>query len=144
MLARYRQYTGSLTRAALLSARNDVSANLAIIAAGLVTVFARSGWPDLVVGLGIALMNADAAKEIYQLVREEHRATLPWDLPINYESRMITADLLSPFSLGSKLPTSGLRPTTSASLRPRLPPSPSGTRRMLLIDPGIGYCRRGT
>jgi Co/Zn/Cd efflux system component len=77
MLARYRQYTGSLTRAALLSARNDVSANLAIIAAGLVTVFARSGWPDLVVGLGIALMNADAAKEIYQLAREEHRATLP-------------------------------------------------------------------
>lgn len=77
MLARYRQHSGSLTRAAFLSARNDVLANLAIIAAGLVTALTRSAWPDLVVGLGIALMNADAAKEIYQLAREEHRATLP-------------------------------------------------------------------
>jgi Co/Zn/Cd efflux system component len=50
-------------------------ANLAIIAAGFVTAFTRSGWPDLIVGFGIATMNADAAKEIYQLAREEHRAT---------------------------------------------------------------------
>jgi Co/Zn/Cd efflux system component len=77
MLARYRQHSGSLTRAAFLSARNDVLANIAIIAAGLVTALTRSGWPDLVVGLGIALMNAGAAKEIYQVSREEHRATLP-------------------------------------------------------------------
>jgi Co/Zn/Cd efflux system component len=77
MLARYRQHSGSLTRAAFLSARNDVLANLAIIAAGLVTAFTRSAWPDLVVGLGIAIMNADAAKEVYRLAREEHRATLP-------------------------------------------------------------------
>jgi Co/Zn/Cd efflux system component len=77
MLARYRQHSGSLTRAAFLSARNDVLANLAIIAAGLATAFTRSAWPDLAVGLGIVLMNADAAKEIYQLARDEHRATLP-------------------------------------------------------------------
>jgi Co/Zn/Cd efflux system component len=77
MLASYRQHSGSLTRAAFLSARNDVLANLAIIVAGLVTAFTKSAWPDLVVGLGIAIMNADAAKEIYQLAREEHRATLP-------------------------------------------------------------------
>ena len=77
MLARYRQHAGSLTRAAFLSPRNDVLANLAIIAAELVTAFARSAWPVLVVGLGIAIMNADAAKEIYQLAQEEHRATLP-------------------------------------------------------------------
>jgi Co/Zn/Cd efflux system component len=77
MLARYRQHSGSLTRAAFLSARNDVLGNLAIISAGLITAFTRSAWPDLVVGLGIALMNADAAKEIYQLARKEHRATRP-------------------------------------------------------------------
>jgi Co/Zn/Cd efflux system component len=77
MLARYRQHSGSLTRAAFLSARNDVLANLAIIAAGVVTAFTRSAWPDLVVGLGIALMNADAAKEVYQLARKEQRATVP-------------------------------------------------------------------
>ena len=77
MLARYRQHSGSLTRAAFLSARNDVLANVAIVAAGLVTVYTRSVWPDLVVGLGIVLMNADAAREIYQLAREEHHATRP-------------------------------------------------------------------
>lgn len=76
MLARYRGNSGSLTRAAFLSARNDVLANLAIIAAGLITAYTLSVWPDLVVGLGIAFINADAAKEIYQLAREEHRAAL--------------------------------------------------------------------
>lgn len=75
MLARYRQHSGSLTLAAFLSARNDVIANIAIIAAGLLTGYSRSAWPDLVVGLGIALMNAGSAKEIYQLAREERRAT---------------------------------------------------------------------
>jgi hypothetical protein len=62
MLARFRHHGGSLTRAAFLSARNDTIANVAIIAAGLATAFLwRSAWPDLIVGLGIALMNADAA-----------------------------------------------------------------------------------
>jgi Co/Zn/Cd efflux system component len=74
MLARYRQHSGSLTRAAFLSARNDVLANVAIVAAGVLTAYTRSAWPDLVVGLGM-LMNADAAREIYQLAREEHRTT---------------------------------------------------------------------
>jgi len=56
MLTRYRNHAGSLTRAAFLSARNDALANLAIIGAGLFTVYHRSAWPDLIVGLGIALM----------------------------------------------------------------------------------------
>ena len=77
VLARYRQHSGSLTRAALLSARNDVLANLAIIAAAITAALTRSAWPDLVVGLSIALMDTDAAKEIYQLAQEEHRATFP-------------------------------------------------------------------
>ena len=75
MLARYRAHGGSLTRAAFLSARNDVLANIAIIAAGLVTAFLwRSAWPDLIVGLGIAAMNADAAREVWTAAREEHAA----------------------------------------------------------------------
>lgn len=77
MLARYRQHSGSLTRAAFLSARNDVLANVAIVATGLITAFTRTVWPDLIVGLGIALMNAGAAKEIYQLARVEHHGTVP-------------------------------------------------------------------
>jgi Co/Zn/Cd efflux system component len=74
MLARYRRHSGSLTRAAFLSARNDTLANVAIIATGFVTAYTRSAWPDLIVGLGIALMNADAAREVYGAAREEHRA----------------------------------------------------------------------
>jgi Co/Zn/Cd efflux system component len=77
MLTRYRHHAGSLTRAAFLSARNDALANVAIICAGLVTVYVRSAWPDLIVGLGIALMNADAAREVYTTARAEHHAAVP-------------------------------------------------------------------
>lgn len=72
-LARYRSHGGSLTKAAFLSARNDVLANVAIIAAGLVTLFVRSIWPDIIVGLAIALMNLDAAKAVWTAARDEHR-----------------------------------------------------------------------
>ncbi len=74
MLVRFRTHQGSLTRAAFLSARNDAIANIAIIAAGFVTAFTSSIWPDLVVGFGIAAMNADAAREVWQAARAEHRA----------------------------------------------------------------------
>jgi Co/Zn/Cd efflux system component len=74
MLARFRAHSGSLTRAAFLSARNDTLANVAIIVAGLVTAYTNSAWPDLIVGLGIAAMNADAAREVWRAAREEHRA----------------------------------------------------------------------
>ena len=75
LLARYRAHRGSLTRAAFLSARNDTIANIAIIAAGLATAFIwRSAWPDLIVGLCIAAMNADAAREVWTAARDEHRA----------------------------------------------------------------------
>lgn len=75
LLARYRAHSGSLTRAAFLSARNDALANVAIIAAGLVTAFLwASAWPDLIVGLGIAAINADAAREVWTAAREEHIA----------------------------------------------------------------------
>jgi Co/Zn/Cd efflux system component len=75
LLARFRHHSGSMTTAAFLSARNDAIANVAIIAAGLVTAFLwRSAWPDLIVGLGIAAMNADAAREVWTAARQEHRA----------------------------------------------------------------------
>ena len=77
MLVQFRAHSGSLTRAAFLSARNDALANVAIIAAGLVTAYTLSGWPDLIVGLGIAVMNADAAREVWSVAREEHRVARP-------------------------------------------------------------------
>ena len=73
MLVHFRTHSGSLTRAAFLSARNDALANVAIISAGFVTAYTLSGWPDLIVGLGIAAMNADAAREVWSAAREEHR-----------------------------------------------------------------------
>ncbi|MGJ4916930.1 cation transporter [Bradyrhizobium sp. SZCCHNS3002] len=74
ILARVRDHQGSLTRAAFLSARNDAFANIAIIAVGLVTAFVwPSIWPDLIVGVGIALMNADAAREVWEAAHEEQK-----------------------------------------------------------------------
>lgn len=74
MLARFRSHGGSLTRAAFLSARNDAIANVAIIGAGLVTAYTASVWPDVVVGLAIAAMNIDAAREVWEAAHEEHKA----------------------------------------------------------------------
>ena len=75
MLAKFRNHGGSLTKAAFLSARNDALANIAIIAAGLVTAFLwHSAWPDLLVGLAIAVMNADAAREVWEAARKEQAA----------------------------------------------------------------------
>ena len=73
ILARHRGHSGSLSKAAFLSARNDALANIGIIAAGLVTAFAwHSPWPDLAVGLAIALVNLDAAKEVWEAARDEN------------------------------------------------------------------------
>ena len=75
MLAKFRDHGGSLTKAAFLSARNDTIANLAIILAGAVTALLwRSAWPDLIVGIGIAIMNANAAREVWEAAHDEHRA----------------------------------------------------------------------
>ena len=75
LLARWRNAGGSLTKAAFLSARNDAFANIGIIAAGLVTAFVwHSIWPDLITGLAIAWINLDAAQEVWEAAREEHKA----------------------------------------------------------------------
>lgn len=71
LLVRVRHHGGSLGLAAFLSARNDVLANAAIILAGLVTSATLSAWPDLIVGLGIATMNAGAAGEVYKAAGKE-------------------------------------------------------------------------
>ena len=77
MLARFRSHAGSLTRAAFLSARNDAYANVAIVLAGFLTLVTLSAWPDLVVGLGIAVLNADAARDVLAAARKERAAAAP-------------------------------------------------------------------
>jgi Co/Zn/Cd efflux system component len=71
LLASYCHHSGSLTKAAFLSARNDAFANLGIIGAGLLTIALHSAWPDLLVGLTIAAMNADAARAVFGAARRE-------------------------------------------------------------------------
>ncbi len=72
ILARFRNHRSSLTRAAYLSARNDAIANIAIIAAGIATAATVSVWPDVIVGLGIFIINLDAAREVFLTARAEH------------------------------------------------------------------------
>ncbi|HSU05008.1 MAG TPA: cation transporter [Acetobacteraceae bacterium] len=73
LLSRWRAAAGSLTRAAFLSARNDAIANVAIIVAGLLTAVTVSPWPDLVVGLGILLLNLDATRAVWTAAHREYR-----------------------------------------------------------------------
>ena len=74
LLARVRTSGGSLSRAAFLSARNDVLVNVAIIAMALVTLWSGSGWPDLVLGLGIVALGLHSAMEVWEVASEEHLA----------------------------------------------------------------------
>ncbi|MBX9926296.1 MAG: cation transporter [Hyphomicrobiaceae bacterium] len=71
LLARVRDTGGSLSKAAFLSARNDVAANVAIIGAAGVTALYPSIWPDVLVGLAIAALNATAAHEVYEAALTE-------------------------------------------------------------------------
>ncbi|HEU0221712.1 MAG TPA: cation transporter [Paracoccaceae bacterium] len=74
LLARFRRTSGSLARAAFLSARNDALANLGIIGAGLVSATIwPSAWPDILVGLAIGAVNLDAAREVWTAARREQR-----------------------------------------------------------------------
>ena len=75
-LARFRHRSGSLTRAAFLSARNDAAANVGIIGAGFATAGTGSAWPDLAVGLAIFAMNLDAAREVYAEARRERDGSM--------------------------------------------------------------------
>ena len=77
MLARCRVGGGSLTRAAFRSVRNDALANVAVIGTELITAYSLSAWPDLIVGLGIAILNADAALESGQLLAQNSARSIP-------------------------------------------------------------------
>ena len=77
LIARHRKEEGGLVTAAYYSARNDAMANVLIIGAGLFTLRYPNIWPDLLIGIFIFLMNADAAKEILEMSHKEgkeHRA----------------------------------------------------------------------
>jgi len=74
LLAGVRYRGGSLSRAAFLSARNDVLVNVAIIVMGVVTAWTGSGWPDLILGCFIILLALHAAYEVWEVSEEERLA----------------------------------------------------------------------
>jgi Co/Zn/Cd efflux system component len=74
LLVRHRAHPGGLARATWLSARNDALANVAIIGAAGVTALTRSGWPDILVGVAIGLLNAGAAGEVWRAAKQEGAA----------------------------------------------------------------------
>ena len=70
LLVSMQRHGGSLSRAAFLSARNDVLVNVAIIVMGIVTAWTGSGWPDLGLGCVIILLALHAAYEVWSLSEE--------------------------------------------------------------------------
>lgn len=74
LLVRLRRHGGSMGHAAWLAARNDVVINVAIIAMAGVTVLVGTGWPDLVLGVGIVALNLRAAREVWEIAEEERLA----------------------------------------------------------------------
>ncbi len=73
LLSSLRDSHGSLSKAAFFSARNDAIANIAIIFTGFITIYTHSAWPDLLVGIGIGIINLGAAKEVYQAAKKERK-----------------------------------------------------------------------
>lgn len=71
LLLSWRRRGGSLSRAAFLSARNDVLVNLSVIAMAALTAATGSGMPDLVLGCAIIALALHAAHEVWEASEEE-------------------------------------------------------------------------
>lgn len=71
LMARFKKADNSLLLTAFYSARNDALANIAMIIAGLITIYTTSHYPDLIVGVLIFLLNLDASKAIYGQINKE-------------------------------------------------------------------------
>lgn len=74
LLVNVRHHGGSLSRAAFLSARNDVLINLAVIGMAVLTAVTASGWPDLILGCAIIALALHSAWEVWEVSEEERLA----------------------------------------------------------------------
>lgn len=72
-LARHRETDGTLIQAAWLAARNDAIANVAIFLGAMLSLVIRTGWIDIAIGVGIFILNADAAMVILRHARLESK-----------------------------------------------------------------------
>lgn len=74
LLAKYRKDNQNLLVAAYLSARNDSIANIAIIIVGILTLYWPSAVFDIVVGVGIGLLNSGSALKVWRSANKgEHQ-----------------------------------------------------------------------
>lgn len=71
LMARFKKADNSLLLSAFYSARNDALANIAMIIAGIITIYNSSHYPDLIVGILIFLLNLDASKAVYEQIKKE-------------------------------------------------------------------------
>ena len=71
LIAKFKKANNSLLLTAFYSARNDELANIAMIIAGVITIYTTSHYPDLIVGILIFLLNLDASKAIYEQIKKE-------------------------------------------------------------------------
>lgn len=71
LIAKFKKANNSLLLTAFYSARNDALANIAMIIAGVITIYTTSHYPDLIVGILIFLLNLDASKAIYEQIKKE-------------------------------------------------------------------------
>ena len=76
LLSKFKNQEGSLSLAAFLSARNDAFANILVILAGIFIIIYPSIWPDILVGIVIAIINADAAFVVFRKAREEQNGKI--------------------------------------------------------------------
>ena len=76
LLSKFKSQEGSLSLAAFLSARNDAFANILVILAGIFIIIYPSIWPDILVGIVIAIINADAAFVVFRKAREEQNGKI--------------------------------------------------------------------
>ncbi len=76
LLSKFKNQEGSLSLAAFLSARNDAFANILVILAGIFTIIYPSIWPDIRVGIVIAIINADAAFVVFRKALEEQNGKI--------------------------------------------------------------------
>jgi len=77
LLARHRNGVGSLAKAAWLSARNDAFANVGILVVAVLTAWLNTGWFDIALGLAIGVLNADAARSVWNAARAERASLAP-------------------------------------------------------------------
>ena len=73
ILVSFKNFSGSLTKAAFLSARNDVIANFSVIITGYLTIIYNTIWPDIITGLVIVFINAQASIKVYKAANSERK-----------------------------------------------------------------------